>query len=746
MLFLVFGLAASCPDRPPLKVYPKSPVAGQPDYNGWLEKADLPYPLAHQMAASLQDSADRYFVFGGQRSVHGTMQQNCLKYSALTNSWSLCTPMRFPRGIGRAIAVKNLIYVLGGCETFGTGLPKVEVYDPFADTWSVAPNMPESLYDFGAATWRDSIIYLFGGGNWSPGSPPTGRVWLFDPANSSWDSATPLPVPIGALCSEIIGDTIIVATGWTESGPTNAVWCGLIEPSDPKEIIWERFDTLPGMPRCRTVSSVVNNRIYLVGGILEQGVVSNETWMFDPQAISWQMLPPKPHPISDVYGTGIIHDKLYFPGGFPGTAPYLKAHDALNTGQYAHDIGVNHISSPKGRLVPDRIYPVIVWVQNFGGSAETFTASSEIVDSLSHELLFESNKIVALDTGESRTVDFGQFDPGPGRIFKVMSAVHLAGDENPDNDTARCRCRTTSGSEPDGYGYIYRSTQEPDTIIFQWFDPTGGDTIDDWEPNPDDGISERDLSFPFPFYGDSIEEIYICTNGFLETSELSCPVNRNLPFYDMTDIIAPFWDDLTLRESGTVIEKQDTDKVAWTWIEVPRYPSCPKNAEKMTFQIILHADGRIQFNYLSLDGNQASSTIGIQGRDGTWRWFLEYACNGEPANHIPADSLTIVFAPPVTGIREQPSCRLASLLSLECPTICTQTRISIRIIWHTPDIPKVNVFDVCGRLITAMNLKGNGNCTIDWNLDNHARLAPGAYFLRVTTSQANLTKKLVITD
>ncbi len=713
----------------------------------WLEKAGLPHPRALHMVAATGNGPERcYFVFGGKRSVHSTMEQTCLKYSAVSNSWSERTPMRYRRGIGRAVPVRNLIYVLGGCETFGIGLPNVEVYDPAADQWERAPNMPESLHDFGAAVWRDSLIYILGGGNWSPGSRPTDHVWLFDPATDTWNSATPLPVPTGALCSEIIGDTIIITTGWTDSGAVNSTWQGTINPEHPAEILWARLDTLPGTARYRAASGTVHGRMYVIGGILKSGGVCGETWLLDPVSGTWQQLASKPHPAADVHGTALIGDRLYVPGGYPGTAPYLKTNEALNTGHYDHDVGINCIVSPVGRLVPGIDHPVAASIQSFGSFPVTFYTRACVTDSLSQQLVFESDTILSLAPGESTTVQFGRFIPSSARVFKVSAFTYSPGDENPDNDTGRARCRTTSGSEPDGYGYIYISSQEPDTISFSWLDPTSGDTITDWEPDPDDGISERDLPFPFPFYGDTLEQLHVCTNGFLETSDLTCHINCNLPFYDMTDIIAPFWDDLTLREAGTVLEKQYPDKVAYTWIEVPRYGAAN---ELMTFQTVLYQDGGIGFNYLCLDGDRTSSTIGIQGRDGSQRWYLEYVYDGEPNYHIPADSVTILFRPPGVGIYERkPGPSPTPSISVNCPTIWSGANIPVEVSWRAGRTPRVDLFDACGRIVAAMRPEPTGACVLRLVLpgENSSRLTPGAYFLRVANRHAGVVRKLVLLD
>ncbi len=811
--FLVIALlaAAASPDYPPGCDLPAVRPAFQPaDSGDWLNRAELPHALAHHMVASLDNPPFRYcFAIGGRRSIHSEMIPNCLRYSTTSNNWVECAPMCHPRGIGRAVTVRNLVYVLGGCEEFGIGLFDVEVYDPPADTWSVSASMPESLHDFGAVVWRDSLVYVIGGGNWSPLSPPADRVWLFNPGNGTWRVAASVPVPIGAFCCGLTGDTIVIATGWTASGMTNAAWLGVIDPANPAVITWERLDTLPGQPRCRANSAVFNGKLYLTGGLLDSGGVSEETWALDPHSGQWLQLGAKPNPAADVYGAGLVGSRLHFPAGYPGAAPYLRAHDVLNLGDHEHDVGVNSIASPVGRLAAGLAHQTTIEVANFGHNREEFAARIDIRDSITGERVFAASMVLSLDPDEFRPVEFGGFIPLPDRFFTVCATVSLAGDENPDNDSVRGSCRTTAGSEPDGFGYVYESTQEPDTVTFEWLAPTLGDTITDWEPDPDDGISLRILPFRFPFYGDTLEELYVCTNGFLQTSELTCPVNRGFPFLDLTDIIAPFWDDLTLRETGAVIELRHPDRVSYTWSGVPQYnqpktdigakttdkhrsgnvecrmpnvdfrfpnstfgihhselchpmaqsvsicgsisvPGAqhdPPAGETLTFQVVLYPSGTIRFNYLSLQGTRTSSTVGIQGRDGSGRWYQEYACNGEPDNHIPADSVTVLFRQAGIGIAEAtlPGTRPA-LIELDLPGVATGPTVPIRLAW-TGSKPSVAAYNSAGRLVSTLRVAGAGTARLSWNLrDNRDKqLAPGTYFLRAATAEANVIRKLVLT-
>lgn len=201
----------------------------------------------------------------------------------------------------------------------------------------------------------------------------------------------------------------------------------------------------------------------------------------------------------------------------------------------------------------------------------------------------------------------------------------------------------TLGGGPDGFGYVYRSTQElGDSIRYQWIDVRNGVTLSGWYPNDDDGYVTLALPFPFVFYGETLQSINICTNGFLSTSPSTEYANQPLPCADIRNLIAPFWDDLSLPQGGTVryYVPPDSSCCVVAFLNIARYQP---PYDRQTFQVVFYPDGRIQFNYQTVNGNRSSSTIGIQGGTGANQWYLQYVADGNPPSHIVQDSTTVSF-------------------------------------------------------------------------------------------------------
>ncbi len=640
------------PDYAPITSFHKTKEISL-DYNEWLTFAPLPTTRAHQMTAfCIVNGEKKWYSFGGFQVSGGTVQNIVLEYDVRTNSWTEKTPMPTARAIGRAAYVGKTgkIYVIGGCQTFGTGLNVVEIYDPANNSWSTGTSMPIPNHDFGIGVWRDSLIYVIGGGNWSSGSPPIASVYMYDPFANNWYTCTSMPQPLGTPGAGIIGDTIVVSTGYGSSGATNITIIGTINPENPTQITWTTGPSCPGEARYRTICGVYNDELFLVGGNVSAGVTA-ETRSYNPRTNSWSQWVNKPTAVSNVYGIAVDPTgMLYIAGGYTGTG-YVTNHEGLDLRQFNHDVGVKRIS-PTIRTRPNVETPFIGVVMNYGLNTETFVTTFSVYDSIGDTLLIQKDTTITLSSRESLSIEFGRLITPPGKVYKITAFTSLPGDEDPSNDTMKTRVEVRVGSEPDGFGYIYESTQEPDTVTFVWIDPTSGTPLSGWYPSADDGYVQTTLPFPFRYYGQTLNTIYVCTNGFLSDSAAYAYSNTGFPTA-IRNHICGWWDDLDLRTSGTVYQYNDPQGnfVVFAWVNVPRY-NAPSEVE--TFEIILYRNGVIRFSYLSMTGILNSNTVGIQGLYGANRWYHQYNYNGQPPNHIVDDSVSIIFYyPPYLNIAEE---------------------------------------------------------------------------------------------
>jgi hypothetical protein len=636
------------------------------------------------------------------------MEASVLRFDVASDSWSERRPMPGPRGIGQAVAVGDLIYLLGGCRDFGAGLASVDVYSPERDSWWAVSAMQTGNHDFGAGVWRDRFIYVVGGGNWR--AEPTNSVLVFDTRSQSWQTATPLPEPLGACAAGVIGDEIVVSTGY-HGAATNVTYVGAIDPAEPTRIRWRRGPALPGELRCRAAAGVWAEELFVIGGTLNDGRVLREVWSFRPSTGSWARWADKPTGIANVFGVSAGTDAiLWLPGGFAWTSPYARATEGLDLRPFEHDLRVVRLV-PNGRVRPDFPIAVEIALRNCGRSSEELTLDVAVRSESDGRVLIEEHRTMQLAAGAERVEAIGL--PGiPERTcVQLQASARCPVDENPDNNALTSRLEAGIGSQPDGFGYRYFSTQEPDTVAFDWVSAGPGRLLSGWLPDPDDGYVRCRLPFGFPYYGQELNEFYVLVNGCLATDSARFHFNESLPSRGQNRI-AVWWDDLDLSAGGEVRQYDDPsgEFSAITWLSVPIY----RTLDNQTFQAVLYRDGRVRFNYLEMHGTGASSTVGIQGRAGADGWHQQYVFNGAPARHLVADSTSLLFEPAaLRGREQQPQLRdrwqvpvLFRSASLHLPAWLPSGRL--RIVTETGRIAREIMVpeDGAGRAVSLLGLHG----------------------------------------
>jgi hypothetical protein len=170
-------------------------------------------------------------------------------------------------------------------------------------------------------------------------------------------------------------------------------------------------------------------------------------------------------------------------------------------------------------------------------------------------------------------------------------------------------------TKTDRFGY-----QMSDTTNVDWVEATDGTKL--VFGNLDDGsVGPVNIGFPFKFYENTYSQLYVSTNGFISFGVGSTsPSSRTIPWNSTpNNIIAPFWDDLYL---GTIPERgvftkltgvTGSRKLVIEWYRVVRFGEWDL---ELTFEIILHEDGKIDFVYNKLDGTLTRCTVGIEDQDG----------------------------------------------------------------------------------------------------------------------------------
>ncbi len=166
------------------------------------------------------------------------------------------------------------------------------------------------------------------------------------------------------------------------------------------------------------------------------------------------------------------------------------------------------------------------------------------------------------------------------------------------------------------YG-VWRSTQSDGPGVGWVTPPSDAITL----PLGDDGASEMlDLGFGFTFFGQTYSSVAISANGVLSFSSLEDVTyySRQCPPISETinAAIFPLRLDLNPSAGGRISYARISEGFLVSWEAVPIYG---RESALLTFQVLLHRDGRVIFNYQQVDGIQSDdlASVGIQQNSGT---------------------------------------------------------------------------------------------------------------------------------
>ena len=194
---------------------------------------------------------------------------------------------------------------------------------------------------------------------------------------------------------------------------------------------------------------------------------------------------------------------------------------------------------------------------------------------------------------------------------------------------------------PSAIEYAWQDSKQPNGAIYNWVDISAvGSELD----LDDDESASVALPFDFNFYGEANDTINISSNGYLTFDDNGTEYYNNeiTNSYNVSNLIAPFWDDLNPGYSGMVYHHYDAEQNRFIvqYQNIARYEV--ENA--LTFQTILNADGSIVYQYNKMDAAVDSATVGLENPDGDAGLQIVYNNNNDVNPYI-EDELAIEFTP-----------------------------------------------------------------------------------------------------
>jgi len=345
----------------------------------WEILTSIPVGTSGHSESTVHDGV--YLVTGFHTTT--TYPPTVYEYDIASDTWSTVADNAFGCGTyGMAYGVLGKHYRICGTDTWPTGLTRVDIYDPVADVWSAGAAAPMANMDQIGGVYNDSLIFMFGGGNWGGSVNPHTNVYFYDIYADAWTTATNFPgVGRGCLAGGVVGDYAIVACGYDGSTYRTDYIVGNIDPANPANITWGSPTTIPGGFEGRyRVSSGVDapasaaQELWVTCGQGTTNPQCSDIWSYEPISDTWtNWNMPKNLAIGNVNSVAITSTALgdigvYVVGGYTGS--YVTDHEVFHTGKVA-------VEEMPGQQDPSSVFGFAANMKNptDGYSAITYTTT-----------------------------------------------------------------------------------------------------------------------------------------------------------------------------------------------------------------------------------------------------------------------------------------------------------------------------------------------------------------------------------
>lgn len=322
----------------------------------WTQKADMPTARS-DFATSVVDG--KIFVIGGSLQLeweeYGDMSMSTVEmYDPETDTWEGKANMPTVRSNVSVSVVDGKIYAIGGSKmkkiqrpggfsTESEELPTVEMYDPETDTWTQKADMPMPKKTKTCVV--AGKIYAIGGWSTANEQSQLETVEVYDPTTDTWTKAQSMNhARCSAGISVVNGEIYAIGgIGWPPNRDTSgrylsSLYLSNVEAFNPKTNQW-RERTEMSAPKATHSTSVIDSKIYVMGGYLQEGEkykILSTIEIYDPTTDRWTQAPDMLIGKSG-HATEVVDGQIYIFGGGPPTS--VQVYDPRAVSRRANSTG-----------------------------------------------------------------------------------------------------------------------------------------------------------------------------------------------------------------------------------------------------------------------------------------------------------------------------------------------------------------------------------------------------------------------
>ncbi len=275
--------------------------------------------------AAVSAAAGRIHVIGGGLSPYRQLDV-VESYDPAKGGWLKGAPMPSKRGNLVAATLGGKVYAIGGLfvppERQGEEKPMtdpsvlVEVYDPQADRWTRAADLPFGRVKPAVAV-AGGKLYLLGGREMDP-KMNTRQIIAYDPASDAWTEVGEMPVGFRHSSGCAIDGQVYVTGGWTPEVVPGAAKPGRVYASlirfDPATGACTQLAEMP-VPRVGHACVASAGIVWVFGGITQDRSMVAAVHAYDPRTNCWSKVGELPSPRAICEGD-VLDGTVYLPGGW----------------------------------------------------------------------------------------------------------------------------------------------------------------------------------------------------------------------------------------------------------------------------------------------------------------------------------------------------------------------------------------------------------------------------------------------
>jgi N-acetylneuraminic acid mutarotase len=301
----------------------------------WTQKADMPTGrLWH--TTSVVDG--KIYAIGGRATETLTTE-----YEPLTDTWTTKTPMPTARFAHSTSVVDGKIYAIGGVRAaYNSPLSIVEEYDPVTDSWTTKALMPTTRFGHATSVVDGKIYAIGGGGSSALWGSFRHAVEAYDPITDTWSRKADMPTARIFFSTSVVDGKIYAIGGAlvTKAGLST------VEVYDPSTDTWTTKTPMP-TARHAHASAVVDGKIYVIGGGPEGGHLHagpdglSVVEVYDPAMDTWTTIADMPEP-RGLLSASAVGGKIY---AFGGKTTTKDPHPPGLPTVYEYDTGLT-VASP----------------------------------------------------------------------------------------------------------------------------------------------------------------------------------------------------------------------------------------------------------------------------------------------------------------------------------------------------------------------------------------------------------------